>query len=295
MTLALRPIAPADLPAAGRICHDAFRAIATEHNFPPDFPTPEVGISLLTDLTNSPGFYGVVAEIDGQVVGSNFIDERSPIIGLGPITVDPAAQNQGAGNALMTHMLDRAEHNGAPGVRLVQAGYHRRSLCLYTKLGFAVREHLTNLQGPALGLRLTGRTVRPAATADLAACNRLCRAVHGLGRGGSLRGAIVRGTAAVVEHDGRITGYTTEIGFGGHTVAEIERGSEGADWRGAGVWRPWFSPAQPQHRTVSVVPGERAQNGPVDDPDDSGSLQRAAGCLSAIDLVLMRPARQFAQ
>jgi len=220
MTLALRPIAPADLPAAGRICHDAFRAIATEHNFPPDFPTPEVGISLLTDLTNSPGFYGVVAEIDGQVVGSNFIDERSPIIGLGPITVDPAAQNQGAGNALMTHMLDRAEHNGAPGVRLVQAGYHRRSLCLYTKLGFAVREHLTNLQGPALGLRLTGRTVRPAATADLAACNRLCRAVHGLGRGGSLRGAIVRGTAAVVEHNGRITGYTTEIGFGGHTVAE---------------------------------------------------------------------------
>jgi predicted N-acetyltransferase YhbS len=220
MTLALRPIAPADLPEAGRICHDAFRSIATEHNYPPDFPTPEVGIGVLTDLTNSPGFYGVVAEIDSQVVGSIFIDERAPIIGLGPITVDPAAQNRGVGNALMMHMLDRAEHNGAPGVRLVQAGYHRRSLCLYTKLGFAVREHLTNLQGAALGLRLTGRTVRPATTTDLAACNRLCRVVHGLDRGGSLRASIVRGTAAVVEHGGRITGYTTEIGFGGHAVAE---------------------------------------------------------------------------
>ncbi len=220
MALTLHPITAADLPMAGRICHDAFRAIATEHNYPPDFPTPEVGIGLLTDLTNSPGFYGVVAEIDGQLVGSIFIDERAPIIGLGPITVDPAAQNRGVGNALMTHMLDRAEHNGAPGVRLVQAGYHRRSLCLYTRLGFAVREHLTNLQGPALGLRLTGRTVRSAITADLAACNRLCRAVHGLDRGGSLRGAIVRGTATVVEHGGRITGYTTEIGFGGHAVAE---------------------------------------------------------------------------
>lgn len=221
MALTLHPITAADLPMAGRICHDAFRAIATEHNYPPDFPTPEVGIGLLTDLTNSPGFYGVVAEIDGQLVGSIFIDERAPIIGLGPITVDPAAQNRGVGNALMTHMLDRAEHNGAPGVRLVQAGYHRRSLCLYTRLGFAVREHLTNLQGPALGLRLTGRTVRSAITADLAACNRLCRAVHGLDRGGSLRGAIVRGTATVVEHGGRITGYTTEIGFGGHAVAEL--------------------------------------------------------------------------
>jgi len=191
MALTLRPITAADLPTAGRICHDAFRAIATEHNYPPDFPTPEVGIGLLTDLTNSPGFYGVVAEIDSQVVGSIFIDERAPIIGLGPITVDPAGQNRGVGNALMTHML-----------------------------GFAVREHLTNLQGPALGLRLTGRTVRPANNADLVACNRLSRAMHGLDRGGSLRGAIVSGTAAVVEHGGRITGYTTEIGFGGHAVAE---------------------------------------------------------------------------
>ncbi len=199
------------------------------------FPPPGAGIGVLTDLTSSPGFYGVIAEIDNQVVGSIFIDERAPIIGLGPITVDPAAQNRGVGNALMTHMLDRAEHNGAPGVRLVQAGYHRRSLCLYTKLGFAVREHLTNLQGPALGLRSTGRTVRPTTTADLAACNRLCRTVHGLDRGVSLRGAIVRGTAAVVEHGGRITGYTTEIGFGGHAVAESNEDLKALDWRNAGV------------------------------------------------------------
>jgi hypothetical protein len=32
--------------------------------------------------------------------------------------------------------------------------------------------------------------------------------------------AISAGTARLVEHDGRITGYTTGIGFFGHTVGE---------------------------------------------------------------------------
>lgn len=220
MALSLRPIEPADVPAAGRICYDAFKAIAGQHNFPPDFPGPEVSIGLLSRLSAHPGFYGVVAESEGRIVGSNFVDERSPIVGLGPITVDPAAQNQGVGTALMAHMLDRAAHNAAPGVRLVQSGYHRRSLCLYTKLGFAVREHLVNLQGALLGVSIAGCAVREATAADAEACDRLCRAVHGHDRGRDLRDAVAEGTASVVERNGRITGYTTQIAFFGHAVAE---------------------------------------------------------------------------
>ena len=83
IAIALRPIEPADVPEAGRICHDAFKAIARQHNFPP-FPEPEVAINLLSRLTANLGFYGVVAAQDGRIVGSNFVDERSPIIGLGP-------------------------------------------------------------------------------------------------------------------------------------------------------------------------------------------------------------------
>jgi GNAT superfamily N-acetyltransferase len=220
MTLALRPIVSADVPEAGRICHDAFKAIAAQHNFPPDFPDPDIAISLLKRLSGSRGFYGVVAEEDGRILGSNFIDERSPIIGVGPITVDPAAQNRGVGAALMTHMLDRAGRNGAPGVRLLQAGYHTRSLSLYTKLGFAVREPIANLQGPPLALTIAGCTVRPATAGDMEACDRLCRAVHGHDRGGDLRAAVEQGAASVVERHGRITGYATAIAFFGHAVAE---------------------------------------------------------------------------
>ena len=220
MPLRLRLIEPADVPEAGRICHEAFRAIAQQHNFPPDFPNAEIATGLYAQLVSTPGFYGIVAERDGRIVGSNFIDERAPIVGLGPITVDPAAQNAGVGTALMAHMIDRATQKQVAGLRLVQAGYHTRSLCLYTKLGFVVREPLANLQGPALGLALPGYDVRKAGTEDLDVCNSVCRAVHGHDRSGDLEAAIGQGIASVVERNGRITGYATQIAFFGHAVGE---------------------------------------------------------------------------
>jgi hypothetical protein len=102
----------------------------------------------------------------------------------------------------------------------VQAAYHNRSLSLYTKLGFDAREPLSNIQGPAIGQTIPGHHVRPATEEDLDASNELSLKVHGFHRGAELLGAIGQGTANVVEHDGRITGYTTGVGFFGHTVGE---------------------------------------------------------------------------
>jgi predicted N-acetyltransferase YhbS len=151
MALTIRPIQAADLPEVGRICHEAFTAIAAEHNFASDHPDPTVATALISRLAAHPGFYGIVAESDGKIIGSNFVDERGLIIGLGPITIDPSAQNRGGGTALMTHMLERAARNKSAGVRLVQADYHSRSLCLYAKLGFSVREHWSTFRERRLG------------------------------------------------------------------------------------------------------------------------------------------------
>ena len=85
----------------GRICFDAFYGISTKHGFPPDFPSPDVAIGLLSTMFSHPGFYCVVAESDGCMVGSNCLDERSAIAGLGPITVDPSMQDRGVGRKLM--------------------------------------------------------------------------------------------------------------------------------------------------------------------------------------------------
>jgi predicted N-acetyltransferase YhbS len=217
-SVAIRPGRPDDAEACGRICYEAFRAIAERHGFPPDFPSPEVASGLLAALLAHPGFYGVVAERDGSIVGSNFLDERSHIAGLGPITVDPAVQDSQVGRQLMLALLARARDVGFPGVRLLQAAYHMRSLSLYAKLGFDVREACATLQGPPVQAAVPGCSVRPARAGDLEACNRVCVAVHGHDRSGELAEAIGRGAARVVERGAEITGYTTGVAFFAHSV-----------------------------------------------------------------------------
>ena len=216
----VRTATPDDGLVAGQICFNAFSAISASHNFPCDLPSPEAAIGLLSMMFSSPGFYCVVAEHDGRIVGSNCLDERSPIRGIGPITIDPNVQDLGVGRKLMQAAMDRANEQGAPGVRLVQAAFHNRSLSLYTSLGFDIREPLSCLQGQTLQRSVPGCTVRPAKPDDLTVCNALSQRVHGFDRGIDLAQAIEQGTARVVEREDRVTGYTTHLAFFGHSTAE---------------------------------------------------------------------------
>lgn len=216
----IRRARPEDAVACGQICYEAFHKINTSHNFPPDLPDAAHGIGVLTHVFSHPGFYCVVAEVEGAIAGSNCLDERDAIAGIGPITIDPKAQNSGVGRKLMQVVLDRARERNFAGVRLVQAAFHNRSLSLYTKLGFEVREPLSVMQGPAIKKTFEGYTVRKAGMTDLEACNQVATRVHGHHRGGELADAIGQGTATVVEHGGRITGYASSLAFFGHAVAE---------------------------------------------------------------------------
>src|SRR5664279_3824069 len=209
-----------DWQECGRICYEAFATLAARHGFPPDFPTVAAAAEPIRWLINHPRIYSVVAEGGGHILGSNFLDERSTISGLGPISVDPTAQDQDVGRALMTAVLDRAVERRAPGVRLVQIAYHNRSLSLYAKLGFDVRGSFAAMHGKPLGITMPGYAVRAATTADESACNALCVRVHGHDRAGEVGEAIAAGDARVVERLGRITGYTTGISYFAHSVAE---------------------------------------------------------------------------
>lgn len=220
MPLTIRPATLADAPDAARICFEAFHKINSDHNFPPDIPNLEMALGLMQLLFGHPGFYCVIAEDGGRIIGSNCVDLRNPIAGIGPITVDPAAQNRGTGRALMNAVIDYARAQKAPGIRLVQAAFHNRSLSLYTDMGFDVREPLAALRGSATVRQIDGCTVRPAAMEDLAGCNRVCSAVHGHDRSGEVADGIAHGSARVVERHGRITGYTSSLGFFGHAVGE---------------------------------------------------------------------------
>jgi predicted N-acetyltransferase YhbS len=216
----IRTAKPEDAPECGRICYEAFTQINTRHGFPPDFPGPDGSTGVLSMMFSHPGFYAVVAELHGKIVGSNCLDERTAIAGVGPITVDPGIQNQAIGRKLMQAVLDRAGEKKFVGTTLLQAAFHNRSLSLYAKLGFDMREFMSVMQGPPINKPVDGYKVRAAANSDLEDCNRLCRFVHGHDRGGELIDGIKEGTAVVAERNGHIAAYATAIGFFGHAVGQ---------------------------------------------------------------------------
>jgi predicted N-acetyltransferase YhbS len=216
----VRQAQPEDALECGPICFEAFRTVNERHGFPCDFPAPEASTGVLSMMFSHPAFYCVVAESEGRIAGSNCLDERSIIAGVGPITVDPSGQNRGVGRTLMQAVLDRARDQGSPGVRLVQAAFHNRSLSLYANLGFDIREPLACMQGRTTQRSVPGCTVRPARDADVDACNALSYRVHGFERGRELAEAVQHGTAVVVERGGGITGYASSLAFFGHATAE---------------------------------------------------------------------------
>jgi GNAT superfamily N-acetyltransferase len=216
----IRKAVSEDAAVCGQICYDAFATISATHGFPCDLPAPEAAVGLLAAMFASSGCYCMVAEVDGRIVGSNCLVENSVIFGVGPITIQPGTQNRGMGRRLMEDALDRARSQKAAGVRLVQAAFHNRSFSLYTSLGFDVREPLACLQGKTRERSVAECAVREATAGDEETCNALSLRVHGFDRARELTHAIALGNARVVERGGRITGYTSHLGFFGHTTAE---------------------------------------------------------------------------
>lgn len=216
----VRVAKPEDSSICGQICYTAFSQLSANYGFPCDFPNAEISTNVLSKMFSHPSFYCVVAESRGCLVGSNCMDERSMIAGVGPLTVDATVQNIGVGRKLMQALMDRAKARCPAGMRLVQATYHNRSLGLYASLGFEVREPLCCLQGRPRQQEVPGCAVRRAQLSDLDACNSMCRSVHGFDRSNEVEEAIRENTAMVVERAGRVTGYATAFAFWGHATAE---------------------------------------------------------------------------
>lgn len=220
MAIHIRPATPSDAAACGRIAYEAFAGIAGNHGFPADFPNTEAALGLAQSLIANPTVFGVVAEHDGEVAGSNFLLEGDAIRGVGPITVDPKTQGSGVGRKLMEAVLDRA--SGAKGIRLLQDSFNMRSIALYARLGFAVREPMIVMTGRPAGVVPHGIVVRPMRESDIESCDALCRKVHDISRRNELADAVRHLSPIVAEQDGRIRAYATAPGFwiGNHGVAQ---------------------------------------------------------------------------
>lgn len=213
---------PDDVETCGRICYEAFKGIAEQHNFRKDFPTPEMAIGLMEMLLANPAVFNVVAESEGRVIGSNHLQQHDAIAAVGPITVDPNAQAKGAGRLLMQAVIDQGKDHA--GIRLLQDSFNMASLSLYASLGFDAREPLILIEGAVEGELPEGYEVRPIREDDYEACAELCRSVHGFDRLNELKNTPPAPHPFVAVRGGRITAYITAPLFWplNHAVAETE-------------------------------------------------------------------------
>jgi GNAT superfamily N-acetyltransferase len=219
----VREATPEDSDDCGRIFYDAFESIATRHNLPIEPPSRAFTHFMVEEMLANDGFVGLVADRGGEVVGSAFVDERTVIAGIGPVTIDPAAQDVGVGRALIEC---RARARARSWRRRRQARSDGLPLPLPRALHQArLRRPWATLGHPGTppALSIPGLGVRAAREHDLAACNELCARVHGHDRSGELRDAIAAGTAHVVESPGGICGYASGFGYGWHAVAETNQ------------------------------------------------------------------------
>src|SRR3989442_3853874 len=97
----------------------------------------------------------------------------------------------------MQAALDRVTERGLPGVRLLQAAYHGRSLALYTTLGFQPREAIACMQGRPIGASLASYRVRRARGKNGGAFQPVLTLVPGPHPGRESADSIQQGTASV--------------------------------------------------------------------------------------------------
>ncbi|HEY8173174.1 MAG TPA: GNAT family N-acetyltransferase, partial [Dehalococcoidia bacterium] len=220
MSIELRPVKPDDVPELGRICYEAFKDIAESHGFPPDFASVEFAQGVIGLLVQQEQVYSVAA-FDGDAPrGSNYINMWGDVAGIGPISVDLAAQGAGIGRELMVDVIRSARGQGYEMIRLLQDSFNMRSLALYASLGFDTKEPVAYMELAAGGA--VDPRFRPATAADLDAMDALCRNIYGITRKSECATIMQAGFPAfVLEHNGLITGYLIGTAIG-HGVAKIE-------------------------------------------------------------------------
>jgi GNAT superfamily N-acetyltransferase len=180
MALELVPTTEDQIPRLAQICHEAFSALHDRFGIERDIPNAEVGGMIISQTVKRPDYTGVMAVLDGRVVGSNFLLHADEVAGVGPITVDPGVQAKGIGKALMQWVIDEARRREIRQVRLFQEGLNTTSLSLYTALGFDWRDSAALMQAPPAAAE--DPTIRPLGPDDLGAVAELSRKGYGFSR-----------------------------------------------------------------------------------------------------------------
>ena len=145
MTAVIRPLTETDLPAAQRILRLAFGTFLGA-------PDPS---TFWDDRDYVHGRFGAehvasfAAELDGELVGSNFVTRWGSVGFFGPLTLRPDRQGAGTGKALVEAVSAQLKEWGVHHAGLFTFAHSPLHLALYQKSGFHARFLTAIMAAPA--------------------------------------------------------------------------------------------------------------------------------------------------
>lgn len=140
--VAIRPLREADLPVADHIMRVAFGTLIGVPE-PASFFGDASWVSNRWQTDPSAGF---AAEMNGEIVGSNFATRWGSFGFFGPLTIRPDVWDRGIGSKLMEPIMNRFSEWGVGLAGLFTSPHSPKHIGLYQKFGFRPR-YLTAIMG----------------------------------------------------------------------------------------------------------------------------------------------------
>lgn len=221
--ISVRSLDESELDEADRICRTAFDTFLGVQNLFGDQDYVHTRWRAAPDLA-------IAADLDGRLVGSNFVTIWGSFGFFGPVSVRPERWDGGIARALMETTMDLLGAAGVTHAGLFTFGHSPKHLGLYQHFGFwprfltPVLARPVSAQPPSVHawtrLSALGETQQARAIEE---CRQLCEEVYpGLDLGREIRAVLTHGLGDVVLLDGdRLAGFAlchvgpgTEAGSG---------------------------------------------------------------------------------
>jgi len=181
--------------------------------------------SWLSFATAHPACRTLLAEADGEVVGTGVGTANGPVGWLATIWVAADRRRQGLGRAITQELLDRLADAGCRTFVLVATEEGRR---LYEAMGFELQARYEILEAPgapaADDFAETGH-VRAFAATDLGSVLDLDRRSTGEDRRHVIEPFVSPSSARVLEVGGEIRGFVIRAPWGGGATIAVDQGA----------------------------------------------------------------------
>ena len=211
MAAAIRPLLPADVDAVAEADFAAVQDAALRHGRRSPVEAVRESRAAVRRLLDGDAVGGVVAELDGRVVGHAWLHPRGPIATFGPLAVEPGAQRRGVGRALLRHCIEAAGSR-VTQVRLVHEASDTGALGLFLSEGFRIVAPVLELERAAGAAgsdaaSAARTTIRPAEPGDQQRIVARDARAFGAARSHDVERRLRDGRAVVAERDRGLVGY----------------------------------------------------------------------------------------